>query len=361
VVRFYIYVLTLVTFALANGKEIKPERWNPREHPAYIEREISAFTAPSRHLGPRAEFGGLVESVLFDSGDLIKGPKDSMNPAVILDSSFAQIQKERAQIDVELAHSKVKRIEAQLKLAQRQFDFHLNEVKRIESLATSGKVRQSDLDEAKFSADSSRIQIQIEKSALELAQKEIAAAENNLKDAEEKLKRYVIKAPAGWIVQERLVEPGSYIQPGEIILQLADTRELAIKVRLSEREIDALEGQNPIDISFVQHPSFTAAARIHRIDVDHDPVTNKRLVELRILGEFAPAFSGGLEVSIKVNIPDPSGLVLVPREFVTLRLEQNYVTLDDKSELAIIPLRQRENWILISEEALPGDAILLRP
>ena len=359
ILNFFI-VLTAVTPYAQTGNNDKDD-WYPFEHPAIIKRRITAFTAPARTLNISAEFPGRVLSVHVNTGNTITGKMGDKSPVIVLDSRFATIARDRAKTDLEIAIQQSEQLKIDLSLAKRQLEFHRNEVERIESLAKSGKVRQSDLDETLFNADISALQVDRASMALALAETSVSKGRHNLADAEERLARHTIFAPSGWVVLERSVEPGAIVDPEQTLLRLADLEELAIESRLSEDEIAVLEKMSPILIQFQHHDYPSVAAKIHRIDVDHDPATNKRLVELRIPGESAPVKSGGLEVSLVLLLPDPGGLLQVPKDFLTLRFEQYFVTLKAGKQSTVTPIREQGANVLISRHDLPESAILTRP
>ena len=356
-----IALLFILGILSVTASDIKERLWEPQKHPAIIKRHIIGFTTPSRRMDVSSEFNGRVESVFVQEGDTIIGALGSSIVVVQLDQRFARISRDQAKTALEMAVHQEEQLKTELAIVKRQLDYHRNEVKRIESLALSGKVTQSNLDAAVFDADSSALQVERAQTALTLAETTIADARHTLADAEERLKRHSIVAPAGWIVAERSVEPGAIVQAGQRLLYLADVSKLAIKIRLSEFEIIALRKTKDIVLNFPSQKHPSARAELHRIEVDHDPITNKRLVELRIPGESAPAATGGLEVSLTLEIPDPGGLVMVPRDFLTIRFEQYFVTLEDGSESNIIPLREQGEYMLISHQDLPEAAILTRP
>ena len=358
--RLSVFILSfMVSLGRADGDD--SEYWYPNQNPAMIERKITAFTTPSRTLEVSAEFAGRVESIAVNEGETIQGNSDSRTPVVTLDTRFVAIAKDRAETALKKAITEVEQSKTELALAERQLEFHRHEVKRIESLASSGKIRKSDLDAAKFEADRSALQVERAQSTLALADTAIEDARHQLADVVERLDRHSIDVPSGWVVLERLVEPGTIVNAGQTLLRLADVSELAIELRLSEAEITALKQDEDILLTFRHHNFNPVKAQIYRIDVNHDPVTNKRLVELRIPGESAPAPSGGLEVSLTLTISDPSGLILVPEDFLTLRFEQYFVTFKDGKESSVIPLREQGKYVLISGQELPDSAVLKRP
>ena len=341
----------------ANNQELY---WDPSEHPAIVEHEIVAFTEPAHHLNLAAEFSGRVNSVLVEKGSIIAGASGTWAPVVILDSKFATIARNRAQVAKDLAQLQYQQAQNDLALAQRQQEHYLAEVRRIESLASKGKVRKTDLDAAIFDADQSKIGVERAEVSLIFAEQSLKDASYQLDDAEERLARHVIKAPAGWVVTNRGVEPGAFIQRGLSLLNLVDTTELAIKLRLSEEEISAIPAGTGVNVDFVRQEFPSVSARIHHINVDHDPITNKRLVELRIPGTSAPFATGGLEVIIKLFVKDRNGLVFIPHNFLTLRLEQYFIKLKEGREFSVIPLRRQGDFVLISQEQLPDNAVLVR-
>ncbi len=361
--------LLLVTFAVPLASEAgatasDSRTWKPHEHPATLVREVTGFTEPSRTVAIAAEFAGRVVEVRAEAGDRLGEPdRDGAAPIVVLlDDRFATIARDRAQASLSQARVAREEVDKRLAIAQREEAYQKNEVERIRDLAERGKVRASDLDAAVFQADRAALRVAAEETAAASAEARVETARLDVEGAEERLKRHRIRGRAGWVVLERDVEPGAMVGPATPLLRLADVDTLAVTIRLSEPEIGALRSLgDDVELRFRHHDEAAVRARVHRIGVDHDPITNKRLVELRFEGAQAPSPTGGLEVRLQLEVDDPSGSLVIPREFLRERFEQTFVFLDDGRRLPVLPLRADAAVVLVSPNDLPVDAVLVTP
>ena len=352
---FFLFIATTVAEIHAEEKF-----WFPNKNPAIITRKITAFTSPSRYLDIAPEFSGIVKEIFVQEGEKIRGEKKSKSVVMKLDDQLIELARDRARNRLELTKEEVTQAKLDLEIRERVVSYRQKEVKRIESLADSGKVREADLDLAIFEYDRSQLELKKARIAIRTAEALFQESTIDFADAEERLARHSLYGPSEWILLDRLVEVGAFVQSGKKVLRFADTEKLAIHVRLSEEEVIALQNIGTIEVHFVRYKHFRVEAKIHNIDVDYDPVTNKRLIELRIPGDQAPVKSGGLEVELSIRVADTGGLIFIPPEFVSVRLEQHFVTLDNGNEIAIIPLRREGENIIVSSSNLPENAILQR-
>lgn len=189
----------------------------------------------------------------------------------------------------------------------------------------------------------------------------IAVAIADLAAANERCVRRELHAPGGWVVIERLREPGAMVAAGEPILRLADVSELVVSLRLDEAELAAVRGQAAAKTLALRFAGSTepVPARIRRVDVTYDPASRKRLVELVVAGDAAPEASGGLAAELEMTVPDPTGGVLVPLTLVEWRLERPMVRTTDGKEFAVIPLRRTPEALVVAPTGLPPGAKLV--
>ena len=124
-------------------------------------------------------------------------------------------------------------------------------------------------------------------------------------------------------------------------------------------ELDALQS-GEIEI-YGKGTGHKLNASIHRIDLTFDPVSRKKLVELRLLGKEFKTPSGGLEVELKLAVPYPNPAVKIPINYVYTKLEQDYVRLSSGNSIALNPLRKNSDSVIISLRDLPKNAELVLP
>lgn len=320
------------------------ETYDPVAHPALITRRVTAFTAPIRQLDLAAEEQGRIAAVTVQPGERVP-------------TGDAPIVR----LDAELADLAVAAAEAALLARQREADWHAQdrqhaerEAERAEKLFAEGRTAEQARDNALRERDRARGVAAADAGVL-------AAAEAELQAAKTRRARRDLHAPAGWVVVERLREPGAMVAPGEPILRLADVSELVVQVRVDEAELAALRKQAEMERLAVRFPGKAepVSARIRRVDVTYDPVSRKRLVELAVSGAAAPEASGGLAIELELAVPDPSGGVIVPAALVEWRLEQAWLRGSDGKELPIVPLRRTSDGLVIAADALPTGTTLV--
>lgn len=336
------YALALL--ALAGSPVNAVESYDPTAHPAVMARRVTAYTAPIRLLDLAAEDAGRIAAVLVQPGERVPAG----NTAIV-------------RLDAELADLAVAAAEAGLVARRREADWHAQDkvhaerdAERADKLFGEGRLAEQARDAALRERDRARGVAAADAGVL-------AAAEADLATAKSHRARRDLHAPAGWVVVERLREPGAMVASGEAILRLADVSELVVQVRLDEAELTALRAQaeaKALTLRFAGR-SEAVPARIRRVDVTYDPASRKRLVELAVAGDAAPEASGGLAAEFELAVPDPSGGVLVPLTLVEWRLERPILRDSDGREFAVVPLRRTADALVVPASELPAGVKLV--
>lgn len=340
----------MIRYALAllalTGTAYSADSYDPAAHPAIVARRVTAYTAPVRMLDLAAEESGRIAVVLPQAGERIPDGAASIR----LDAALAELSCTAAEAAL-LAHQR----EAEWHLQDR--DHAERDAERADKLFSEGRLAEQARDAAVRERDRARGIVAADAGVLAAAQAEFATA--TLRKT-----RREVHAPVGWMVVERLREPGAMVAPGEPILRLADTSELVIQLRVDEAELAALRAAATAKTLGLRFAALASPvpARIRRVDVTFDPASRKRLVELAIDGAAAPEASGGLAVELDIAVPDPSGGLMVPSDYVQWRLEQAWLRSADGHDLPIQALRRNDTGIIIARDALPaGTALVPHP
>lgn len=347
-------LLFLLLPALASASETV-ETWTVADHPAWFDRRITAFTRPRAELDLAPLVGGRLIECGLEAGEVVG---DDAGPALLLDDEAGRVELRRAQARRRAAAAGLRRHDAAMAAAGADRDHFAAEAERAEHLAEEGRLSDRDRDAAFHAAERAAHRLEEADAAREVAAADLATAEAALAAAELRLRRHRVAAPAGWTAVERLAEPGTVLDPGRAALRLADLRVLRVVVRLAEDELRALG--RAADLAFPQHPDQEPVrSALHHVDRRFDPATRKRAVELRLPGDAAPAASGGLEVELRLRVPDPDARY-VPGDFLIERQEQLFVILVEGQRTPVTPLRGLDDGIAIAADALPDDAVLRR-
>ncbi|MCH2206372.1 MAG: efflux RND transporter periplasmic adaptor subunit [Lentisphaerales bacterium] len=334
------------------------ESFKVSEHPAVLMRSITGFTEPSAHLDIEAEFLARVESFHVKEGETL----NSSGQQILLvkqDSILAEIALKKEEAALQSEQQILKKQLSEKAIAEREVKYRLLEKNRLGKLSKTGKATQASFDMAEFEHDRACLKVSDIETSMIVQKQAINERKVAVAKAEEDLARHQIFGSRGWTVNKKYVEAGSLISPGEKIIQLVDVRTLSVYFRLSENEILALQTNEP-DLRLKLNGK-KIKAKIHHIDLNFDPVSRKRLVEMRIPGSEFKQATGGQALDLKLPIPYPNPAVKIPAKYIFTKLEQDYVKLSNGNSVALIPLRRNSDSVIINLSSLPKDAELILP
>ena len=266
---------------------------------------FSGFTRARAKLRLVSEVAGRCLKVFYDMGDTI-GKKGVF---AVLDGTFTRLKLEVNQVE-------------QKRLASR-VAYLAKDTRRYRQLVQRGSEAPSRLE---------RQEDQLAQATLQLAALNIQA-----KILRERLARHVIKAPPGWRVIKRQVEPGQWVGVGGQVALLGDFRTLLVPLALSPDEFSQLRRLKGGITVYLPHLHLRVPAKLERLSPAFDPATRKIAVELE-LGPGLREKRGGLMVELELRAPDPSGAVLLPAGAVTERYQEHWVTRQDGQQVRVVLL-----------------------
>ena len=266
---------------------------------------FSGFTRARAKLRLVSEVAGRCLKVNYDVGGAI-GPKGVF---AVLDDTFTRLDLGANRVEQKRLVSRVAYLD--------------KDAARYRNLVKRGSEAPSKLDRLDEDLTQARLQLEALKTQAAILR--------------ERLVRHVIKAPPGWRVIERWVEPGSWVGVGGQVALLGDFRTLLVPLALSPDEFAILAKQaKQIKVS-LPHLGVSVPAKLERLSPAFDPTTRKIAVELE-LGPGVSYKRGGLRVELTLTAPDPSGAVLLPPGAVTERYQENWVTRGDGKSFRVVVL-----------------------
>mgnify|MGYP000654541050 CR=1 FL=1 len=339
------------------------KEWSPLQHPAKLSRTITTFTEPSAFIDLKAEYGGrLLKWHVLEGSSVVSADKSGKAILVQQDDKLAKLALKKEQASLSSQRQLLKTKKAKESLLKREVAFRLLEMKRIEKLAKEGKVPRANFDKAVFEYD--RSNLSLEQSAEEVALQKQAIVEQQVSvaHAEELLSRYKLYGNESWVLNERILEEGAWAKAGQVVARLANTKILSIYLRLNDKEFkafrsDALDGVT-LKTSLTDS---TVKAKLHRIDRRFDPVSRKRLVELRVEGSTEESLLSGTELKYTVLMPYPQAVVEVPKNFTYKKYERVYVKTKTGEDLLVNPLRHLNGKLYINAAEFPAGTVLVKP
>lgn len=170
----------------------------------------------------------------------------------------------------------------------------------------------------------------------------LQAAEAGIALAEARLAKTTIRAPLSGVVGLRSVSAGAYVEPGQAIVELADTDPMKLDFRVPELALPALRNGQQVNVAIDALPGRRFEGTVYAID----PIVEVggRAIRLRARipnpkGELAP----GLFARVEIVVDRRERAVLIPDSAVFARGDKRYVyrVVDGKARLTEIGLGVR--------------------
>ncbi len=286
------------------------------------------YTWPKAELSLASEVTAKVKTVNYIQGEIIQD-----QPFCELDRTFMDIRLDQQKIVVQKTDA--------------EFQYWKKEYERFSELSTQGRVSLSDLDQSKKNFE--QFQWSLEEQKLVL------------KNLEEESVRHAIVAPQHWIVVERKVEPGTYVMPGTVVALLADYSQLWIKYALTQNELKALyQNKDHLEVTFPDFNYQKFKAEIYASNPAFQANTRKTEVTL-IIPAPLPEMRGGHLAVLEIAVPDDSGALALPKEFVQSSYEEHVVYDDKHQKHHVSIVRYDNNDIVFFSDTLKMGMNVVRP
>ena len=278
--------------------------------PSYREVTFTGFSRARHSMTLATEVSGKVSHIFVDTGDTI--PSDGK--VSCLDDTFTRIDISSTKNDIE---------QAKIDVA-----YYKKQVGRYQKLTDKKSASLNQLDDMKRQLGTAK---RVEQRKRLLKQRQ-----------QETLSRHCIKSPAGWMVDERYIEQGQWLNVGNPIAKVGDYSTLRVPFALSVDELNALKS-NERDLS-VWLPEYQQQvhAIVERISPAFDEKSRKIQVDLLLSGNL-PAQRGGLRVILKLMLPDPSHIFWISANALDQRFEEVWLHRKDGQSLQIELLGSAKN------------------
>jgi HlyD family secretion protein len=159
-----------------------------------------------------------------------------------------------AQASVRLAEADLKRAQAELTLADAEW-------RRGRTLAASGYLAQQGLDQRRMARDSAAAGVSTAQAAVAVRQREYDSARSRLIQPDETRPPIPVRSPVGGSVLKVLRESQQVVQPGELIMQVGDPRDIDVVVELLSTDAVAISPGAPARIEGWGGPPLQAKVR----------------------------------------------------------------------------------------------------
>ncbi len=309
--------------------------------PAFPPAQVEVATAELRDMAPVVEVSGTVLSlndsrIAAEVAGVLAWLAD-VGDAVEAGAVIARIDPRLMQVALKRAQANVARLEADLHYRERQLE-------RAEELAASNNASANLLDESTANRDQALQMLNDARAQLERAQGDF--------------ERTRIRAAFAGHVTERLASVGEYVDVGEDILRLVDTRRMEISLPA------------PIALTAYIKPGLKVSVRSANVERQHVvravvPVGDavSRMVEVRLQVD-AGDWLVGTPVQVSLPSDTPVTAVAVPRDALVERGSEAYiykVSTEGTAEQVAADVRSTVGlWVGITSGVEPGDQIIVR-
>lgn len=285
----------------------------------------------------------------------------------------ARAVRDRARARVESV-TKLALPTAQESQAQAQSSVTLaeREWKRSQELAAKGFISQSRVDESERQVQVARSQLAASKSQVaaqstqgaesQQARQQVLEADAAVELAQARLAQTEIRAPAGAVVLERVVEPGDITQPAKRMMTLALDGPSRLIVQVDEKNLPLLQQGRTAVATVDAFPTERFEAVIAYISPGVDAARGS--VELRLDIPKPPAFlKSDMTVSIELAGPLLKQALLLPADAIRqLQSDAPYVLLNrtgDATRVAVRTGLQMQGRVQILQGVAADDPVIL--
>lgn len=155
--------------------------------------------------------------------------------------AIAETQVSRSEMQV--ARAEIAEQQQEIQRMAADYTYWQKELPRAQALLQKGVISQDEYDKERSQADAAKAALQGAKTKLVRMQAQVDAAESKLAQAMVKSRRAAIlesyktvTAPMTGIVQERMVDPGVFVQPGMGILKIGDYSRVRLQANVAQQD-----------------------------------------------------------------------------------------------------------------------------
>lgn len=285
-------------------------------------KAVVATVEPARQIVARARIGGTIATLKAREGDVVAA-----------ETEIATVADQKIALQIQALNQRIRSQQAQRNQARIDFE-------RVQELQRRGVSSQAQLDQAR--------------TALDIAERTLAAMQSDLKVVEQQMSEGAVLAPAAGRVLSVPVTEGRVVMPGETIATMAEDNYI-LRLSLPERHAASLRAGESVQIA-ARGRAGEEAARRGKVRIVYPEIQGGRViadVEVDGLGNYF--------VGERTRVYVPTGkreALLVPAGAVRARAGAHFVTLRGGGEVVVQPGDAHGGEIEILSGLRAGDVIV---
>jgi HlyD family secretion protein len=256
-------------------------------------------------VGPIAP--GRVLRVLVDQGDAVKTGQllAEMDP-VDLDRRVqaARSTGARSRQSVQVADAQVAEAASRAKLAAINRDRDLELYKKH-------VINQQALDNSASEAVRAEAALAAARANAAAVKQDIARVDAEARGLGSLRESLRLLSPADGVIVSREAEPGTTVVAGQAVLRLVVPRSLWVRARVDQSRAQSVQVGQRATIVLRSAPETPMPGRVARIEMQSDPVTEERVVNVSFDSPPARLYLGEL-AEVTIRLPGKTGVLVVP-------------------------------------------------
>ncbi len=277
---------------------------------------------------------GRVLRVLVDHGDVVKRGQvlAEIDPVDLAERhAAARSAFERARHSADTAAAQLGEAKARQQIAQASAD-------RFRDLARQGFVSNDALGAKLAEADATRAAVDAAGSALAAAKQEISRASAEVAAVAKQRVNLKLVSPVDGIVTAREAEPGNTVVAGQAVLRLIDPASMWVRVRVDQGQAAGIAPGQDAVIVLRSDRNSALPGKVVRIELQADPITEERLVDVAF--EQPPAdWSIGELAEVTIELPKIDVGLFVPSQAVQRHGQQTGVWRIEEQRARFVPVK----------------------
>ncbi|ERN41996.1 RND family efflux transporter, MFP subunit [Rubidibacter lacunae KORDI 51-2] len=267
--------------------------------PAYL-----GTTEPVQQVTLRAQASGELLELAADVGDRVRaGQILARLDADLLRTAVAEAEAELSarQFEVAAARAELANAEAFVEQERARLQQATADADRFQQLAERGAIATQQAEQAqteRLTAEqvlrAARESVRTREQAIAVAERRVESQQAIVAQARERLSFTAIAAPLTAVAIERMVEPGDFIDSGQVLMVLGDFSAIHAIVDVPDRDRANLRVGQPAKVRLDALPDREFAGQITRISPVADAATRAVPVEVTIPNPDGAIGSGSL-------------------------------------------------------------------
>jgi HlyD family secretion protein len=253
------------------------------------------------------EVGGALIELNADHGDTVKqGDVLARLQATAQTSKAIKAKAALASFEANIKKAEANVEKARAVLAQRQ-----GANRRRQELASRDVVSAQGAEEAQRDEEVAKGDLAVALSDVEVAKAQLADGRAQLQFETAVVDQHTLRAPFDAMVVDRQKELGTVIRSGDPIFTLVDRSSVWVLAYIDESRSGFVALGQPAEVRLRSLPQQTFQARVMRIGIESDRVTEERRVYVKC-EQCPPQFHLGEQAEVRIKVATLARALLVP-------------------------------------------------